>query len=117
MALVPTAWDTTVTCAVTNTSSQPIRIGANGGNGEVLNGLVDDVRVYNRVLTAAEIQTDMVTREFANAPEKAAMLKQKIPMGRTGTVEEIAAAVLWLCSEQSSYVTGATLSVDGGFVV
>ena len=52
---------TALTCAVVNTSSQPIRLGANGGNGEVMNGLIDDVRVYSRVLTAAEIQSDMGT--------------------------------------------------------
>jgi NAD(P)-dependent dehydrogenase (short-subunit alcohol dehydrogenase family) len=63
------------------------------------------------------IGTDMVAREFARAPEKFAVLKQKIPMARIGTVEEIAAAVLWLCADESSYVTGAALSADGGFVI
>jgi NAD(P)-dependent dehydrogenase (short-subunit alcohol dehydrogenase family) len=38
------------------------------------------------------------------------------PMGRLATPEEIAAAALWLCSEQASYVTGAVIPVDGGFV-
>jgi hypothetical protein len=46
---------------VTNTNSRPIRIGANGGGTEVMNGLVDDVRIYNRPLSAAEIKTDMGT--------------------------------------------------------
>jgi hypothetical protein len=50
---------TSVSCAIRNTSSQRIRVGANGGGGEVLNGSVDDVRVYGRVLSAAEIQADM----------------------------------------------------------
>jgi NAD(P)-dependent dehydrogenase (short-subunit alcohol dehydrogenase family) len=35
-------------------------------------------------------------------------------MGRLGTPEEAAEAVLWLCSERSSYVTGHILPVDGG---
>jgi hypothetical protein len=35
-------------------------------------------------------------------------------MRRTGTVAEVARAVLWLCSEQSSFVTGTVLPVDGG---
>ena len=52
---------TPLTCAVKNTTSQPIRIGANGGNGEVMNGSVDDVRIYNRALSAVEIAADMVT--------------------------------------------------------
>lgn len=37
------------------------------------------------------------------------------PIGRTGRPEEIAEAVLWLCSGKASFVTGTTLAVDGGF--
>lgn len=39
------------------------------------------------------------------------------PMGRMGKPEEIAAAVVWLCSNAASFVTGQALAVDGGFVV
>ena len=61
--------------------------------------------------------TDMMAERIATAPEKFTAIQQKIPMGRAGTVGEIASAVLWLCSDESTYVTGAVLSVDGGFVV
>ncbi len=61
--------------------------------------------------------TDMMAERIASAPEKFAVIQQKIPMGRAGSVGEIAAAVLWLCSDESTYVTGAVLSVDGGFVI
>lgn len=44
-------------------------------------------------------------------------LTKMIPMGRHGRAEEIADAVLWLCSSASSYVTGQSISVDGGFVM
>ena len=37
-----------------------------------------------------------------------------VPLGRIGTVEDITAAALWLCSEASSFVTGTVLTVDGG---
>ena len=44
------------------------------------------------------------------------MLKA-VPMGRYGRAEEIADAVLWLCSDAASYVTGQSISVDGGFIM
>jgi len=44
-------------------------------------------------------------------------MKKSIPMGRVGRPEEIANAVLWLCSDAASYVTGQSISVDGGFVM
>src|SRR3989442_10502873 len=42
---------------------------------------------------------------------------KSIPMGRVGRPEEIADAVLWLCSDAASYVTGQSISVDGGFIM
>jgi NAD(P)-dependent dehydrogenase (short-subunit alcohol dehydrogenase family) len=44
-------------------------------------------------------------------------LEKSIPMARVGRAEEIASAVLWLCSDASSYVTGQSISVDGGFTM
>ena len=41
------------------TSDSPLRIGGNLVWGEYFDGLIDEVRIYNRVLTATEIQTDM----------------------------------------------------------
>ncbi len=38
----------------------------------------------------------------------------RVPMGRAGTAEEVAQAVLWLASDAASYVTGSTLDVAGG---
>jgi concanavalin A-like lectin/glucanase superfamily protein len=42
-------------------STKPVRIGGNAVWGEYFKGLVDDVRIYNRALSLAEIQTDMNT--------------------------------------------------------
>lgn len=44
-------------------------------------------------------------------------MEQSIPMKRVGRPEEIADAVLWLCSDAASYVTGQSISVDGGYVM
>jgi NAD(P)-dependent dehydrogenase (short-subunit alcohol dehydrogenase family) len=47
-------------------------------------------------------------------PERAKTLGRSAPMGRPGTAEEIAEAVVWLLSDAASYVTGALLDVSGG---
>ena len=44
-------------------------------------------------------------------------VEAQIPMGRMGRVDEVAPAAVWLASEQASYVTGATLLVDGGMTL
>ncbi len=45
------------------------------------------------------------------------MLQTFVPMKRLGRAEEIADAVLWLCSDKATYVTGQSISVDGGYVM
>ena len=40
-----------------------------------------------------------------------------IPMGRFGTVDEIAGVALFLCTEQASYMTGHAVAVDGGYAI
>ena len=53
-----------------------------------------------------------MTRTFAS--EQRAALLQGLPLGRPGTVAEVAATVLFLCSAQAAYITGETLHVNGG---
>jgi len=47
-------------------------------------------------------------------PDRVAQLQSRLPMKRAGTADEVAEAVLWLLSDQSSYTTGAILDVSGG---
>src|SRR5207249_12239847 len=65
------------------------------------------------------IQTPMSAKMIAEGQgeELNAMLKAYVPMGRLGRSEEIADAVLWLCSSAASYVTGQSISIDGGYVM
>ena len=60
------------------------------------------------------IATDMVR---ALGTETRAMLEDETPMGRLGTPEEIAKAVCFLASDSASFITGQTLTIDGGFIV
>ena len=63
------------------------------------------------------IDTRMIERVFGDTPEgRQAVLAQE-PIGRMGKPEEIAAAVLWLCSDAASFVIGHAMVVDGGQTV
>ena len=63
------------------------------------------------------INTPMVEKMLANEPESMKEILKEQPIGRLGQPEEIASAVLWLCSPGASFVIGHALVVDGGFTV
>lgn len=62
------------------------------------------------------IDTPMITRAVAGDEKMKAMFAAGEPMGRLGRPEEIAGAVVWLCSDSASFVTGSAIPVDGGWV-
>ena len=63
------------------------------------------------------VWSPMVDAAVANYPGLQSDLEKMHPIGRLGTADEIAAAVVWLCSDDASFVLGHALSVDGGYVV
>jgi NAD(P)-dependent dehydrogenase (short-subunit alcohol dehydrogenase family) len=58
----------------------------------------------------------MVERAMGTGEQADAATRMMEPIGRMGRPEEIASAVLWLCSEGAAFVTGESLVVDGGLV-
>jgi NAD(P)-dependent dehydrogenase (short-subunit alcohol dehydrogenase family) len=63
------------------------------------------------------IETPMVTDMLASEPEAMKEIMKDMPIGRLGRPEEIASAVLWLCSPGAGFVIGHALVVDGGYTV
>jgi NAD(P)-dependent dehydrogenase (short-subunit alcohol dehydrogenase family) len=62
------------------------------------------------------IRTAMVERVTGGNPQTEAQFVAMEPVGRMGTPEEVASAVVWLCSDAASFVTGHPMVVDGGLV-
>ena len=66
------------------------------------------------VVCPGVIRTEMLERSISANPEMEKYFAKKHPMGRLGTVDEVADAVLWLASDAAAFVTGHALAVDGG---
>jgi len=114
--------------AIVNTASVAGLVGVPGGSAysAAKGGVVQLTRTValeyatagirvNAVCPGA-IRTPMVERIVANRPEVEAVIIALEPIGRLGKPEEIAEAVVWLCSDAASFVTGVPLPVDGGWV-
>jgi meso-butanediol dehydrogenase / (S,S)-butanediol dehydrogenase / diacetyl reductase len=82
-----------------------------------LDHVKDGIRV-NAVCPGTTL-TPWIDERLAEAPDPDAAMAALVarqPMGRLGTAEEMAAAYLFLASDESAFTTGATLVVDGGFI-
>jgi NAD(P)-dependent dehydrogenase (short-subunit alcohol dehydrogenase family) len=64
----------------------------------------------------ATIDTPMVREMFKDDPTAIPWLQKRTPAGRIGNPEDVAEAVVWLCSDASLYVWGHALYVDGGYL-
>lgn len=77
-----------------------------------------DRRIRVNTLSPGPIDTPIIDGQFENAADADAMkaeFARLVPLGRLGTAEEMARAVLFLASDDSSYSTGIDLVADGGF--
>ncbi|HIG52904.1 MAG TPA: SDR family oxidoreductase [Candidatus Latescibacteria bacterium] len=61
-------------------------------------------------------RTPLVEKIIAELPEREELYLSAQPIGRMGRPEELAEAVVWLCSDAASFVTGHAFPVDGGYV-
>ena len=61
-------------------------------------------------------RTPLVEKVIAELPEREELYLSAQPIGRMGRPEELAEAVVWLCSDAASFVTGHAFPVDGGYV-
>jgi 3-oxoacyl-[acyl-carrier protein] reductase len=84
-------------------------------------GLVGIARSMARELGSRSITTNVVAPGFVETEmtavlteEKQAEYKAQIPLGRYAGVDEVAAVVRWLASDEAAYITGAVIPVDGG---
>ena len=79
-----------------------------------IEGAKAGVRV-NVVCPGPTLGTDLMANTMATNPMEETILKEHvIPMGKLGQAEDVARAVIWLCSDLSGHTTGQALSVDGG---
>ena len=77
-----------------------------------LDSVKDGIRV--NCVCPTWVETNMIEQLCDDVPGIEASMVPSVPMGRLGRPEEIADAVLFLCSPRSSFVTGAPFIIDGG---
>ncbi len=111
--------------AIVNVSSRAAVLGGAGSYVDYAasKGAIDVLTVGLAAEVASEgirvngVRPGLIETELhadTGLPDRVARLSPTVPMGRGGTADEVAAAIVWLLSDEASYVTGATLDVSGG---
>jgi len=111
--------------AIVNLTSGAARLGGAGAYVDYAasKGAIDSMTIGLALELAGEgirvnaVRPGIIETDFHAAggdPERAARMASSIPMGRAGTSEEVAAAILWLLSDAAGYTTGTTIEVSGG---
>lgn len=89
---------------------------AKAGAGMLMKTVAQELAPYkirSNAVAPGAVKTAINVENFED-PEEKEKIMRKIPYGRPGKVEDIAAAVAWLASDQADYITGETIYVDGG---
>jgi NAD(P)-dependent dehydrogenase (short-subunit alcohol dehydrogenase family) len=111
--------------AIVNLSSAAARLGSPGEfiHYAASKGAIDTMTTGLAVEVAREgirvnaVRPGLIDTEIhddSGIPDRVAKIARGVPAGRTGTAEEVTGAILWLLSEEASYVTGAIIDVSGG---
>jgi NAD(P)-dependent dehydrogenase (short-subunit alcohol dehydrogenase family) len=74
----------------------------------------DGIRV-NAVMPG-QTETGPMQQYLDSLPDRGERMLKRLPMGRMATTDEVAQTVVWLCSDEASYVNGVSLLVDGGLI-
>lgn len=91
---------------------------AKGGVYAMTKSAAKELARYNiRVNTIAPMAETDMTQVIASDPKFKAKYLERIPLGRFGQPEEIGPAVVFLAADDSSYITGQTLCIDGGMIM
>ncbi len=85
----------------------------NGEHNILINNVCPGRIFTDRIKQLAEARAERDNKTFDEVIES---MKTDIPLGRIGDPEEFANMVVFLCSERASYITGATIQIDGGLV-